>query len=200
MSRARTPLAMRPQGAAGRVFGLLMEAINAPAYSFALDLLQLHATDDVLEIGFGTGRMIELMLARTRGWVVGIDPTPTMVAWTRSRATVRREADRVRLSLGGDADILDPPASFDRIVALHSFQFWPDPGATLRRLREVLRPGGRLVLILRDHARGGADWLPNPLSRGTDEPEAARRLLGAVGFDARIERRGRMVGVVGKVR
>jgi SAM-dependent methyltransferase len=176
-----------------------MEAINTPAYGFALDLLDLRPVHDVLEIGFGTGRMIELMLARTQGRVVGLDPTPTMLAWTRSRAAVKREANRVLLSLGGDTDLDEPPASLDRIVALHSFQFWADPAASVRRLRELLRPGGRLVLVLRDHSRGGADWLPNPLSRGTDELEATRRLLAESGFAARIERRGRMVGVIGEV-
>jgi SAM-dependent methyltransferase len=123
-----------------------------------------------------------------------------MFAWTRSRSIVKREADRVRLSLGGDTDLDEPPASLDRIVALHSFQFWADPAASVWRLRELLRPGGRLVLVLRDHSRGGADWLPNPLSRGTDESEATRRLLAESGFEARLERRGRMVGVVGEVR
>jgi SAM-dependent methyltransferase len=75
MSPARAPLAQRPEGAAGRVFGILMEAINAPAYRLALELLDLRPNHDVLEIGFGTGRMIELILARTQGRVVGLDPT-----------------------------------------------------------------------------------------------------------------------------
>ncbi|HEY1561302.1 MAG TPA: class I SAM-dependent methyltransferase [Caulobacteraceae bacterium] len=200
MSHTRPPLAQRPEGAAGRVFGLLMEAINAPAYRFAFDLLDLKPAHDVLEIGFGTGRMIELMLARTHGRVAGVDPTPTMVAWTRSRAAVKREADRVWLSLGGDGELDEPPASFDRIVALHSFQFWADPAASVRRMRALLRPGGRLVLILRDHSRGGADRLPNPLSRRPDEAEATRRLLAQNGFETRLARCGRRVGVVGEVR
>jgi len=40
----------------GRLFGVLMEAINRPAYRFALELLELGPASDVLEIGFGTGR------------------------------------------------------------------------------------------------------------------------------------------------
>lgn len=200
MSRSRKPLAMRPQGLAGQVFGFLMEAINSPAYRFALDLLSLKQADDVLEIGFGTGRMIELMLAATHGRIVGLDPTPTMVAWARSRKAIRREAGRVSLWLGSDVDLVDIPGAYDRIVALHSFQFWSDPTRTVQRLRGLFRPKGSLVLVLRDHSGGGADWLPNPLSRGSGEPEAVSALLGEAGFDPRIERRGRMVGVVGVVR
>ncbi|MGH7022071.1 MAG: class I SAM-dependent methyltransferase [Caulobacteraceae bacterium] len=195
-----TPLAMRPEGLGGRVFGALMEAINAPAYRFALDLLEIEPESDVLEIGFGTGRMIELMLARTSGLVVGVDPARTMVDVANARTTVRRADARVRLSLGSDGDLDFPPASFNRVVALHSFQFWPDPSTTVRHLRSLLRPEGRFTLVLRGHSRGGADWLPNPLSKAADEPEAARRLLADQGFDARLFRRARMVGVVGDLR
>ena len=176
------PLPMRPQGAAGRAFGVLMEAMNAPAYADALALLTLSPTDDVLEIGFGTGRMLELLLASTRGRVCGVDPTPTMLSVAKGRRAVRRAGDRVDLRLGGDADLDWPPASFDRIVALHSFQFWPDPAGTAPRLHALLRPGGRLVLVLRHHRRGDADWLPNPLSRAADERGAAARLFARAGF------------------
>jgi cyclopropane fatty-acyl-phospholipid synthase-like methyltransferase len=189
---------MRPQGAAGRVFGVLMEAINAPAYRFALDLLALEPTSDVLEIGFGTGRMIELMAEQTAGRIVGVDPTPTMVAAAERR--LRRLGDRVSLSLGGDADLDFTAGGFDRITALHAFQFWPDPAATVRRLRELLRPGARVVLVLRDHERRASDWLPNPLSRAPGEAEAARALLADAGFSARVEHFGHMVGVVGEAR
>ena len=176
------PLPMRPQGVAGRAFGVLMEAMNAPAYAYALELLALSPADDVLEIGFGTGRMLDMMLARTTGRVCGVDPTPTMLAVAKGRPAVRRAKDRVDLRLGGDTDLDWPPASFDRIVALHSFQFWPDPAATAPRLHALLRPGGRLVLVLRDHRSGASDWLPNPLSREAHERVAAARLFTAAGF------------------
>ena len=193
MTRSKSPappLPMRPQGAAGRAFGVLMEALNGPAYAYALNLLAVEPASDVLEIGFGTGRMLELMLAATSGRICGVDPTPTMLAVARKRPALRRARARVDLRLGGDADLGWPSASFDRIVALHSFQFWPEPAATAPRLFTLLRPGGRLVLVLRLHRGGGAsDWLPNPLSRGPDEQSAAARLFEAAGF--RVERDGK---------
>ncbi|HEY2178741.1 MAG TPA: class I SAM-dependent methyltransferase [Caulobacteraceae bacterium] len=191
------PLAMRPQGLRGRLFGVLMEAINAPAYRFALDLIQPGPVGDVLEIGFGTGRMIEILLAATTGRVAGVDPTPTMVEVARARPAIRRAGARAALAQGADDRLDFPPASFDRVVALHSFQFWADPRRTLDRLRTLMRPAGRLVLILRDHSGRAADWLPNPLSRAPGEAEAARGLVEDAGFDASLARRGRMLGVIG---
>jgi SAM-dependent methyltransferase len=152
----------------------------------------------VLEIGFGTGAMIDLVLARTAGAVAGVDPAATMVEVARRRRGVRAAGARVRLSVGTDADILAPEAAFDRIVALHSFQFWSDPRGTIERLHTLLRPGGRLVLVLRQRARRDADWLPNPLSRGANEPEAGLALMRTCGFEARLEHRGRMLALVGQ--
>ena len=190
-------LAMRPQGAAGRAFGVLMEAINTPAYAFALDLLELTPRCDVLEIGFGTGRMLEKLLEATRGRVFGLDPTPTMLAVARAKPGVRRAGARAVLRLGGDADLdwIDGP--LDRVVANHSFQFWPRPEATVRRLFALLQPGGRVVLLLRDHTRLSPEGLPNPLSQRSDEPGAAVELFERAGFRARPAHRGHMIGLVG---
>jgi SAM-dependent methyltransferase len=187
---------MRPQGVAGRAFGVLMEAINTPAYAFALDLLEVGETSDVLEIGFGTGRMIELLLGATRARVFGVDPTPAMLHVALAKPGVRRAGDRVALRLGGDADLdwIDQP--LDRVVANHSFQFWRDPEATVRRLFDKLKPGGRVVLMLRDHSRSAADDLPNPLSRRPDEVEAAAKLFERCGFTTQVARKARMIGLV----
>jgi SAM-dependent methyltransferase len=122
-----------------------------------------------------------------------------MLRVAKGRSAVRRAGARVDLSLGDDDGLDFPRASFDRIVALHSFQFWAAPEQTVNRLRRLLREGGRVVLVLRDHSKRAPAWLPNPLSRGPDEPDAARRLLDEAGFHARVERRGRMVGLVGQL-
>jgi SAM-dependent methyltransferase len=190
---------MRPSGFAGRLFAVVMEALNAPAYRFALDMLDLTPNSDVLDIGFGGGRMIELLLRKTSGRVDGVDPTATMVKLASARPSVRRARARTRLCQGAD-DALDfPPASFDRIVALHTFQFWAAPEVTVQRLRGLLRRRGRVVMILRDHSRRAPAWLPNPLSRGLDEPGATRDLFRDAGFDSRIIKFRDMVGVVGQL-
>jgi len=144
--------------------------------------------------------MIELLLAASSGKVAGVDPTQTMVEIASARSAVQRAGDQVALSLGADDRVAFANASFDRIVALHSFQFWAQPERTAPRLRELLRDGGRLVLVLRNHSTGGGDWLPNPLSRRPDEPESAQALLTRAGFDARLVRRGAMLGVVAAAR
>lgn len=183
-SSRRLPLAMRPEGRAGRVFGVGMEWLNGRAYRRALDALAPRPAERFLEIGFGTGRFAELLLASApEVQVSGVDPADTMVEVANGRRGVRAAGPRADLRLGDDTHLPWPPGSFDGVVALHSFQFWADPAHTLADVHRVLDPAGRLVVVLRDHSGSAPSWLPNPVSRSGDEPERLKQLLVARGFD-----------------
>ena len=174
---------MRPQGLVGRVFSVLMEAMNEPAYARAVEAIAPAPGWRILEIGFGTGRLAEL-LARSAAdvRVAGVDPTPDMVRRACTRRSLRELGDRMDLRDGSADDLPWPDRSFDAAVAAHSFQFWPNPEASLQAIGHKLEPGGRLVLVLRDHARRAPDWLPNPLSRSGDEVGATKALLARLGY------------------
>ncbi len=187
------PLPMRPQGLRGRIFGALMERMNAGAYRQALDALAVQAGERLLEIGFGTGRFVELALrAASELSVAGVDPAETMVDVARGRRAVRQAGDRADLRQGHDVPLPWPDAAFDAAVALHSFQFWPEPARTLVELRRVLAPTGRAVFVLRDHDRRPPEWLPNPISRSGDEAGGLCRLLASSGFE--VERAADSIG------
>ncbi|MFK4148318.1 class I SAM-dependent methyltransferase [Streptomyces sp. NPDC004065] len=97
---------------------------------------------DLLDAGCGTGSLS--LLAAERGHrVTGVDLSPAMVE--RARAKL---AGRDAVFLTGDA--ADPPVGeqcFDVVLARHVLWALPDPARVLRRWRELLRPGGRLVLV-----------------------------------------------------
>lgn len=188
-------LAMQPEGIAGRTFGKVMEALNAGAYLLACELLAPLTGARVLEIGFGTGRLLEIMLATGADEVLGVDPSPTMLAMAQARRALEHARDKVQLRLGVDSDLGWIGGPLDAAAAVNSFQFWKQPDVTLGRLYALLAPGGRLALVLRDHGRGGPEWLPNPLSRAPGEAEAALALIQCAGFAARLERRGRLVAI-----
>ena len=176
-------LAMRPDGLAGRAFGKVMEVMNTTSYRETLDVLVPLPGEHVLEIGFGTGKFAALLLGAVAGaFVAGVDPSATMVAVANSRRGIREHPERVDLQEGTAEHLAWPNGRFDAVVALHSFQFWPDPARALAEIRRVLKPGGRLVLTLRDHAGHPPDWLPNPVSRSADEVSGLLDLLGDAGF------------------
>lgn len=171
------PLPMSPT----KWFGRIMEAMNAPAYLAAANDLPLEGA--VLEIGFGTGKLIELLLKRGRYQLVaGVDPTPAMVDFALKRSHVRQAGSRVDLRLGTAADLPWPERSFSVVLALHCFQFWPDPVGSMQEVRRVLGPDGVFRLVLRDHGNAPPAWLPNPISRSGDEIGGLCELLESSGF------------------
>ncbi len=177
------PLAMRPDGPLGRSFGWVMERMNAPVYRQMLDALALEKAEAILEIGFGTGAFLELCARATRPRLLaGVDPARTMLEVAQERLRRFEPDTLIDLRLGTDNGLDWPEATFDSVIALHSFQFWEDPAQTLRTLGKRMAPGGRLGLCLRNHGDNPPDWLPNPLSRAPGETGATVELLQEVGF------------------
>ncbi|MGP4011540.1 class I SAM-dependent methyltransferase [Streptomyces sp. 4N124] len=97
---------------------------------------------DVLDLGCGTGSL-SLLAAEQGHRVTGVDLSPAMVALARAKL-----AGRDAVFLVGDAAA--PPVGedrFDSVLVRHVLWALPDPGRALRHWRELLRPGGRLVLV-----------------------------------------------------
>jgi SAM-dependent methyltransferase len=172
-------LAMTPT----KSFGLIMQVFNAPQYGLALSLLEQAPHSAVLEIGFGSGRFLDMMLGRDKAVTAyGVDPTPAMLDLARRKPKIKRADARADLRLGDAASLPWPAASVDAVLAIHSFQFWSPPEACVAEARRVLKPGGRLILVLRDHAAHAPDWLPNSISRSGREVELTVSLLKQGGF------------------
>ncbi|HEV2441942.1 MAG TPA: class I SAM-dependent methyltransferase [Steroidobacteraceae bacterium] len=184
MSGPGVSQAMRPHGIGGRLFAVAMEWINTPAHQRAVELISPAPGDRVLEVGFGTGALLRMLAPRIPGGLLaGVDHSELMVRQTRARLARFAPAVRLDIRQGTDRDLSWPDAYFTHLAALHAFQFWPDPDATLRRFRALLRPGGSLLLILRSHVRRAPDWLPNPISRSADEVGGTMEALERAGFE-----------------
>lgn len=100
---------------------------------------------DVLDVGCGTGTLL-VDLLRAGYDCQAVDRSPQMVAATRSRlaraglpAHIVRQAEVQRLPFAG--------ASFDAVVSTFPTEYIADPAA-LEEIARVLRPGGRLIVVL----------------------------------------------------
>jgi ubiquinone/menaquinone biosynthesis C-methylase UbiE len=176
-------LPANPSGWMGRVFGKLMELTNADVYQKTIQALAPSDNERFLEIGFGTGRCAEmLLLTTTDTFVAGVDPTETMVKTTRSRLIKKGFGDRIDIRQGTDDSLPWGDGQFDAVVAIHSFQFWPDPHKSIIEISRILRPQGRIVIAFRDHANSAPNWLPNPISRSGREIDETASLLEKHGY------------------
>ncbi|MDP6705022.1 MAG: metalloregulator ArsR/SmtB family transcription factor [Alphaproteobacteria bacterium] len=143
-----------------------------------VEILADQTIEDFLDIGTGTGRILEIFAPRiNRG--LGIDLSHEMLRVARAKleqAGIRncqvRHGDFYNLSVAG--------ASFDAAVIHQVLHFAEDPGAAVVEAARVLRPGGRLVVV--DFAPHEESFLRAEHQHrwlGFDDAEIARWFLAA---------------------
>jgi SAM-dependent methyltransferase len=110
-----------------------------------LDLVPAGETRELLDIGTGTGRMLEILAPRAEH-AVGIDASREMLTIARvnlERAGLRncsiRQGDMYQLPL--------PGASFDTVVIHQVLHYAERPAEAIHEASRVLRPGGRLMIV-----------------------------------------------------
>jgi ubiquinone/menaquinone biosynthesis C-methylase UbiE len=137
-----------PQGMLGRFGGQLM-SLDRGLPAWVLDLLEVDASDSVLEVGSGPGVGLELAAARAhQGRVVGVDPSEAMLKMAHHRNRARIELGRVELRLGNVGKLPFDDATFDKAMTMNSLHLWPDPVAGLKEVRRTLRTGGRIAVAI----------------------------------------------------
>src|SRR3984957_19120573 len=123
-----------PRGAAGSVNGWMFahRPSNRQRNRWAVSLLDVQPTSQVLEIGFGPGVAVAELVRAGAGHVYGIDHSAVMLRQASRRNAAASRAGRVTL-INASVDqlpaALDGP--FDAILAVNSLRFWPAPGERL---------------------------------------------------------------------
>lgn len=98
----------------------------------------------VLEIGIGSGLNLRYYSDKV-DCVVGLDPSPRLLALARQRAA--KVGVPVELVLGSATAIPLADACIDTIVMTWTLCSIPDPDVALREMRRVLKAEGRLLFV-----------------------------------------------------
>jgi ubiquinone/menaquinone biosynthesis C-methylase UbiE len=137
-----------PKGALGRLGGQLMSQ-DRWLPSWVLDLLEIKPSDSILEVGSGPGVGLELAASRAHnGWVVGVDPSKTMLQMAHRLNRAQIEAGRIKLHLGSVDRLPFDESTFDKAMTMNSLHLWPDPVAGLKEIRRTLRKGGCIAVAI----------------------------------------------------
>ena len=125
-----------------------IRALHAPEERVEAALLAMVGDKpfrNLLDLGTGTGRMLELFAPRAVR-AVGVDQSAAMLALARSRID-QAGLRNVQLRQG---DLYAPPVErdgYDLIVIHQVLHFLDDPARALKEAARALTPGGRLVVV-----------------------------------------------------
>jgi SAM-dependent methyltransferase len=134
-----------PRGFLGWLGGVILARTNRRHAAWAVGLLDVRQQDSVLEIGFGPGVAIQLLVPKAHR-VAGVDPSEVMLrqATQRNAATISERRVELRQAAADHLPFVD--GSFNKVLAINSMQVWPEPLAGLREILRVLKGNGRLAL------------------------------------------------------
>jgi len=104
--------------------------------------LSLRPTDRLLDVGCGTGALLErLSKSHPAALLSGVDPVPEMLAIAR-----RKLPPEAALREGWAERLPFASGEFDVVVSCNAFHYIRQPIAALSEMGRVLRPGGQLVI------------------------------------------------------
>ena len=139
----------KPTGWFGQVLGHVMAVQHKSLTLWAIELMNVRSGDRVLDVGCGGGMAVKLLSRRAPGgFVAGVDYSSDMVRQATRRNNRRVRHGQVAIELGDAMALPYADRSFDKVCAIETFYFWPDPLRGLREVRRVLKPGGQISVAL----------------------------------------------------
>ena len=158
--------------------------------------------DSLLDVGCGTGFLIDQLTKRKAARYCGVDLSDEMIRVAKGKEI------RGAQFLVGSADRLPyPDESFDIVTCSQSFHHYPYPEKAMQEAKRVLKPGG--LYILSDTGIGGIGaWIDNhilfKLAKSGDchttNRKGIERMMAGAGFTIADSRqiKGMIYTVTGK--
>ena len=193
-SRVLSLQARKPTGFIGRyLMTKIFNEGNADLNSFVMDMLELESKDRVLEIGFGTGKLIDQMAAITTGGVVeGIDFSEVMLKQAGKVNKHNISNGKVRLQRGECITLPYENESFNKLCSINTLYFWKDPDKYFLEMFRVIKPGGIIAIGFRDDKQMSSLNLSSDVFTTYSQIEVVSLLSNAGFSDARVaEKKGK---------
>lgn len=127
--------ARRPDGLFGRmVMSVIFDQGNTFLNDFVNELMSVQVDDRIIEIGFGTGKLIYRMAQQIEnGLIEGVDFSKVMVSIARKRNKKNITNGKVKIIEGNFDEMPYKKESFTKACSINTLYFWPEPVQTAKK-------------------------------------------------------------------
>lgn len=137
-----------PAGEAGKAMLTRMNESHGPLTQWGLSQLDFGEQDHILDIGCGGGACLSRLSKLVKdGTFVGIDYAKTSVEATKQFNQSLIQDGKLQVYEASVSEMPFDDESFDKIVTVESYYFWPDFDNDMKEVFRVLKKGGHFLLI-----------------------------------------------------
>ena len=145
-----------PTGEAGKQ---MLERMNRSHYEvtgWALGFFNVKENDSVLDVGCGGGMTLKRLVELSpKGKLFGIDHSPIAVEESIKLNKSFIDSGKMEIAEASVESLPFKNNSFDKIITVESFYFWPNPVENLKEVLRVLKAGGRFMLVADIYGKEG---------------------------------------------
>lgn len=115
-----------------------------------LEMARVGEGHRVLDVAAGAGEQTLAAARRvgSRGHVLATDLSPAILAYAREAARAAGHDNVETLELDGERHDALPPQTFDAVISRVGLIYFPDQQRALAGLRNCLKPGGRISVVV----------------------------------------------------
>ncbi len=176
----------KPEGFWGRMMVAGMNGgSHAAMASWGLDLANVSAEGEILDIGCGGGANLSRLMDRSlRAKVTGVDYSSVSVNKSRKVNADAIAKGRCKVLEASVASIPFKDDSFAMATAFETVYFWPDIEKSFAEVRRILVPGGKFLIVNEDDGLSGNNEKWEKMIEGmhTYTPDELKANLSAAGF------------------
>lgn len=139
-----------PSGVLGSIAGFIMahRASNRERNAWAVELLNLQLSDNVMEIGFGPGLALEIISKSiSTGKIYGVDHSKKMFKLASKRNYSAVSSNRMKLFHASISDLPESIKNLDKVLDINTFQFWQNHLDILCNIKKRMSKEGTIVII-----------------------------------------------------
>ena len=138
-----------PNGIGGILSTLFMNIFNQKQYKAVLDNINLKDNDNILDIGFGNGYLINKLFKKyIQIKIFGIEISNDMVNKVSKKYKKYIEKEQLKLNLEDIGKTSFENETFNKIYTINTIYFWNNIEKCFSEIKRILKPNGIFLNII----------------------------------------------------